>query len=312
MKVLFGQDNIEFQTEEEAIQIGAQNLENGSNGNPELEYNYNLKVGDEAPSGGRINHIYAHEKDKYLIYSTDRFKRPIVIAEMENLLTDNPGVCKELLQIRDLKENDPHLKNKYNEAYAQALRTLLDGHPESGLESLRTLRTEMENYLKREATYFYLIGAAVATFLVLIVHLGFYMNESYFRPKTQEVFYAVLFATIGGFLSVATGSRKINVELQNDEVKKAIYGALRIAIAIFSGVLVYYAIRGGLALEIVKTSNSMFALYFLCAAAGFLEKLVPNLMHNLENKNDGKERQKINSSSLEATGRKNVKSIPQT
>jgi hypothetical protein len=251
---------------------------NDAKGKHELEYNYNLQVGQKAPSGGRISRIYAHEKDKYLIYSTDSSGSPIVIAENEDLLTKDPEVCKEILQIRDYKYNDPHLKRKYNEAYAQALRTVLDKHYDAGLASLKILREEIEGYLKREAAFWYLLGAAIATLIVLSLHLFFYLNETHFEKKTRDVFYAVVFSTLGGFLSVAIGSGKIKVEIQNSEWIKSIYGALRITIAIVSGVLVYYAILGEYVLAMLKPMQSSYAWYTVCAAAGFLEKFVPNMM----------------------------------
>lgn len=273
-------------TEFKMFQVDDQNerqpsAETGSSENKKCKYNYDLKVGELDYSGARVTRVYSQQKDKYVIYSTDEKLYPVVTAEDETPLREDTDICNEILQYRDYKENDPHLKDRFNAGYSLAISTILEEHPDVGRAALRTVIEEIESFLQREATFYYMLGAVLATAIVLVNYLIFYQFESAFDVRTQIVFHAVAFSALGGFLSVALGSGKVNVELRNDELSKAIYGALRIAIAIISGVIVYYALKSYVfsTLQLSET-----ALYVICAGAGFLEKLVPNLMHNVESK----------------------------
>ena len=53
---------------------------------------------------------------------------------------------------------------------------------------------------------------------------------------------------------------------------------LRIAIAVISGIIVYFAIDAEIMFSVLKKSDSPYAIFLACSVAGFVEKLVPNLM----------------------------------
>ena len=247
------------------------------------KYNYNLKVGEDDPSGLKIKKILAQDVNNYLVYSTYE-PACYVIADHEELLTKDPEICKELMLIRDYRENDEHLKAKYYPSYALAVSAILDGNAEAGRSALRMIREEMEALLRREATRLYLLGAAGATAIVLLVYGSFYWFSNRFTASLapeRDVFFAVALSALGGFLSVATGTGKIRAETLDLERWKIFSGASRIAIAVVSGILVLYAIRGELMLS--QLNGSSYALFVAFAAAGFIEKLIPNLMYKVGN-----------------------------
>jgi hypothetical protein len=248
------------------------------------KYNYKVKAGEVDPSGQKIKKILAQDVDNYLVYSTAE-PACYVIADHEELLTKDPEICKELMLIRDYRENDGHLKAKYYPSYALAVSAILDGNTDAGRSALRMIREDMEGLLKREAIRLYLLGAAGATAAVLLVYGVFYWYSDRFTQSfapERDVFFAVALSALGGFLSVATGTGKIKAEALDTEIWKVVSGATRIAIAVVSGILILYAIRGNLIFsQLNVTDGPAYALFIAFAAAGFIEKLIPNLMHKV-------------------------------
>jgi hypothetical protein len=126
--------------------------------------------------------------------------------------------------------------------------------------------------------------------MVLVPYLIFYQLSDAFNKFSDleaGVFYAIAFACMGGFLSVATGAGKMRVDLLDDPKKKTVYGMFRVAIAVVSGVLIFYVLRAGLGGDVLSGTEfkSLYGVYVLCAAAGFLEKLVPNAMLRVSGEN---------------------------
>lgn len=247
-----------------------------------FKHEYDLKRGGEDEYGRPVKEIYAHTPGEYVVYVTED-DMIHTLAEHEELLNARPDINEERARIRDYKENAESLRSKYQNSYAKAMVAILKGPPDVALVLLKKIRENMEKFLKRESSFNYLVGAAVATAMVLVPYLGFYWYEERFKDFSDletGVFYAMAFACMGGFLSVATGAGRMRVDLLYNNWTKRVYGMFRIAIAVVSGVLIFYVLRAGLGGDAFKAEEfkSLYGIYVLCAAAGFFEKLVPNAM----------------------------------
>jgi hypothetical protein len=67
------------------------------------------------------------------------------------------------------------------------------------------------------------------------------------------------------------------------------YGFTRIFVSVLGGVFVFMVIKSGLVLNFVPAS-SFYGVLVFCFAAGFSEKLVPDLLKKLETHNEDKDK----------------------
>jgi len=112
----------------------------------------------------------------------------------------------------------------------------------------------------------YLLGAAAATVAGVI-----------FAPR-----WSLAAGALGGFLSVATGIRRVELDLRDDFRVIALYGALRIVIAFISAAVAFWFIRAGLLLNTLQRVP-VYGELSACVIAGFSEKLIPNSLAGLSN-----------------------------
>lgn len=254
------------------------------NGKQAPRHNYDLKCNGHDELDRKIKEIYAREPGRYIVYVTDDDMLHTLAEGKElELLNERVDINEERARIRDYKENAESLGPKYQNSYAKAMVAIMENRSNVGLVLLRRIRENMARFLKRESVFVYLLGAATATIAILLPYLIFYSLTTRFKNYSYSeagVFYAIAFSCIGGFLSVATGTGKMRVDLLDSRRVKFVYGIFRVAIAVFSGVLVFYLLGAGVLSGVFEDANfkSVYGIFIVCAAAGFLEKLVPNAM----------------------------------
>lgn len=162
---------------------------------------------------------------------------------------------------------------------AKSLTLRLTKHAEQAATVMKLADSLLSTFVWRANIVGYLVGAGGATFVFLVVALAaLYMRG--WEWAGVGIYSVFVFATLGGFLSVLSGIRGLRPALQGQHYLNVLSGVIRIAIAVISGVLVYVAIKGGiLPLAHAASGEDLpFRLWFLLAAAGFFEKLVPDIL----------------------------------
>ena len=162
---------------------------------------------------------------------------------------------------------------------AKSLTLRLMKHAEQAASVMKLADSLLSTFVWRANIGGYLVGAGGATFVFLLVALvALYMRG--WEWAGVDIYGVFVFATLGGFLSVLSGIRGLRPALQGQHYLNVLSGVIRIAIAVISGVLVYVAIKGGiLPLAHAESGEDLpFRLWFLLAAAGFFEKLVPDIL----------------------------------
>jgi hypothetical protein len=240
-------------------------------------------VGDKDSSGRKIKFIHAKVLGKYIIYETT--ERQVLIAGDSVSLANNSRLNKLLTQIADLTTHTPSLKEKYNSSSAHAMKIFLDGDADASHELLRDVYKDMTRYLMRRAKVAYQAGAALLMLLSLIVFLIAY-RLGISNQLVARLFYATVFSSMGGFLSVALSAGKLKIDLQNNLGINALYGSLRILMAMISGVIVYFLIEERIVLAFLKDTSDINGFIIASFISGFSEKLIPNLMNHIEAKSD--------------------------
>ena len=87
---------------------------------------------------------------------------------------------------------------------------------------------------------------------------------------------------MGVFLSTVIGVKNIKVDLQNTLGIKTVFGGLRIAIAIVSGIVIYFLIQANILLGFIKDTSNPSLLYVAFFLSGFSERLIYNLMIEIQ------------------------------
>lgn len=246
------------------------------------KHNYDLKVGDDDELGRKIVNIYSTVKGKYFIYHHSDFILG-VMAEDESLINEDTEINKLFYQNVEFLSDDPPVRRKYLRNVAYAIKALYDGHKEAAADGLRSTYDRIQEYLLRRAIVAYLTGVVVGSLILpLALYFAIFKLNTVYRDIAGLIFNAVLFSTLGGFLSTVTGIKDIKVDLQNNFLMKSCFGSLRIAIAIISGVIVYFLIQGNVLFGFVKDTSVESLYYVMFFLSGFSEKLVFNLMLELE------------------------------
>ncbi len=246
-------------------------------GAPDMKIDLKLKIGDQDSSGRKVCFIYSRNSE-HIIYETLEGQ---IVVQGDISLANHPDVNRLLSQIGDLVTHTPSLKKKYNSSRAHAMKVFLDGDPKSSLDLFTDVVEDMTRYLTRRAKIAYQGGAAILMLLsVIAIPIGRSLGT--FENLGSRVCYAIVFSAMGGLLSVAIGTGKVKVDLQDSLIVNALYGALRILIAMISGVMVVFLIEGKVLFAFLKESSSAVGFMIAAFAAGFSEKLIPNIMHRVK------------------------------
>jgi hypothetical protein len=257
-----------------------------SRNQPHYKYNYNLKVGDNDRNGEKIEYIYECVPGKYFIYHTGYFDLQFV-AEDETLISNNAEFNRIWFQIADYLANDYSLRQPFIAHLAYAIKNLHDGNSDTACNSLVSTYDSMTRRLRRRAVLPYLTGAFALVLASLISYFLVYLYGN-LNDFGYMIFNAITFSAMGGFLSVAISLRNINVDVQDNFWTKAVYGFVRIIIAMISGVIIYFLIEGKVAFAFLKDIQNLNAYYIAFFVAGFSEKLISNLIFDFGNKGNSK------------------------
>jgi hypothetical protein len=244
------------------------------------EFNFYSKVGDLDPIGRRIEAIYFSSDQNYFIYHIGNYSLEIVAVD-GSLLSKNSKANEIYGRILDYFASNAELKRKYVKSIAFAIKTLYDGDSEIAINILEATYKNITRFLKRKAELAYLLGAITLMFIGLITYFLTYKAGN-LNDFGHIIFCALIFSSLGGFLSVALNVKNLDVDVQNSFPITMFYGAQRVFLAMISGVFIYFLISSKIFLaffENLQNINIYYVAFFLC---GFSERLVPNLMLNFE------------------------------
>lgn len=262
------------------------------NGNqPNWKNRYDFKVGDSDHSGLKITKIHQRSPGNYLIYETSDSKLRFIVEDT-TVISKNVDFIILWLKIADYLDSDETLKETYNSYLSFAVKALHDENPATAFKVLTSAHDNITRRLKRRTVLPYLTGAFAPVLFSLIVYLFVYLgNRSNYVSsnfKLNEfgymIFSAVTFSSIGGVLSVAISLKNLNVDVQDNVKMKAVYGFIRIIIAMISGVIAYFLIEGRVAFGFLKDLQNINTYYIAFFVSGFSEKLVSNMLFDFETK----------------------------
>lgn len=164
---------------------------------------------------------------------------------------------------------------------ARAIAAGLTGEQSRAISILRFVETRLLSRRRALGQFQYLLACTGAVLTIVAIALGIEYFAKIQSNVWRDLIRVVACGAIGGFLSIAMGIRKVDLDPDTRYWVKGFYAVVRLAIAIASAGVLYLLIKGKLVLQPIfgdSLSTELFALYAFAAAAGFSETLVPNLL----------------------------------
>jgi hypothetical protein len=259
-----------------------------------------VKEGARDGRGGAITRVY-FKRDVYAIYeSGDRVC--IQYADDKSMATAQIAGVAKLIPLRDRLNYlilGAHLPDSYREQIAEALRLGLEGQPEIAQSTLEAALGDASERMARRGRIDYLryaglIAIIVAAF-VTVIAMAFVPATAQAAAggaaETMNPLKPLLLGTaagaIGALFSIALGIRARTVTVDTDWQTNAYDGGVRVGIGAVSGAILFLLLTSGIIAEISAGSATLTgagatwqAAIIIGFAAGFLERLVPDILEN--------------------------------
>jgi hypothetical protein len=181
---------------------------------------------------------------------------------------------------------------------ANAIAMVLGAHPDDkstfddATDICKNIAEQINKEYKRliQGKLFYLFGClSAAAVLSLASSICFILKQTDFISNNNvlvQLFYATTFASYGGFISVSITLNQLVFETELRNRDYMFYGLTRILVSILGGIFVFIAVKSGLILNVA--GSSFFGVFVFCFFAGFSEKFMPDLLKQLEARDNEK------------------------
>jgi hypothetical protein len=238
------------------------------------------KIGDLDSFGDKILLVHYSEPDAYIIYETEDRKVRCAGAAVNASLSGKDALHAQLTKYADLTTHTPSLKQKYNSHVAHAVRLALGGDLDASVSVLQGVVDKVTRYLTRRCQFAYLLGVLLLSLSIVVVYLIAWVSGR-MTPESQRVLACIMFATLGGVMSVAISLRKLEIDKDDEFGVNIFYGGFRIVIAGIAGVIIYYLIEARIVFGFLREAQEANGLYIAAFLSGFSEMLVPDLMRQI-------------------------------
>ena len=198
------------------------------------------------------------------------------LAKVESNMYFFEERARQTSKTRERKQRWELQRQSVYSLVARSITLRLTKHAKQAAIVMELAESMLSKFIWRANIGGYLLGATAATVTFLVVALM--TGECALLEGFRGVF---VFSALGGFLSVMGGIRQLQPALRGQRYLNIVSGVIRMLIAVISGALMYVAVKGGI-LPLVGSADggdeSQYGLWFLLAAAGFVEKLVPDIL----------------------------------
>ena len=176
-------------------------------------------------------------------------------------------------------------KRKHIPSLIRAHSHALDDSPELGIKLLDKVKVIIEEKRKSNGKVLYLLIYFLSFPCNLFISYLLFQNDTYIEGiipfDLPNIYLIGTLGSIGGFFSFNSYVQDIKVSPDQNIFYHIFFVLYRIAIAMFASVAMYTAIKANIVLGFIDTiGDDYYLIYFLSMAAGYSEKLVPNLFIN--------------------------------
>ena len=192
----------------------------------------------------------------------------------------------DLAKIKSIKEGLPH-NETIDSLTARAVIAALEGNNEAAKIIIETAFSQLSNLKLIDSRNKYIEGSLYTSIVIIVVCLiarALFVNYPEIPSLNYISYYLSIscYGTLGGFLSIASSLRTLDIDPSST---LRVVGGSRILLAVISSLTLFFAIRAQIAFTSfvfdssgTTGSTGIWATRFLLVAAGFSERLVPNLI----------------------------------
>ena len=191
------------------------------------------------------------------------------------------AISEWTIKVAGLLSNQVAFKKHYNSHVAHAYKLCFDGDPEAALLTLKTTHDEIVRRLQRGATLAFLLGA-LGTGMVCVATCAILYLQHFGNDTLNRIFAGIGVSGLGGFMSVASGLRKIGIDLEERTRINVLYGAVRVVVAMIAGVVATLLIRTGAVLSFLQEKDAFSGFLLVCFLSGFSERFVYKALKGIE------------------------------
>ncbi len=247
--------------------------------------------------GNKIKKVFSRG-DEYVIYEVSNLPpHEAMLVIIDTIIEEDTTLIERYHSSKEhfdrfisncYKYNCPSI---YKKRAASVMSATILGKNDPKIDNFASINTDIKNdyenimlgrnLYQAGAISLSLLFVAVAFIIYLCRDLPSIINN-HFIPV---VIYAATFASIGGFISVSLKIKTLHTDRELNKKVYFFYGAERILLSMFAGVLVYFMVKGNIIFGFMNTNSDIsFSIYVICALSGFSETLIPNTLRNLESK----------------------------
>ena len=232
--------------------------------------------------GDKITQLFSAQPT-YLIYEGNDCGEVTVASSDSTIKARLSKLSPKMATVTELLVNDS-LKKKYIDQIALAYREIAEGNDEKAFEVVDNIIDSVVTYKRnlRNGRFYYLLSCLAM--LTLVIAFSYFLKHYDFLKEITPYFYYMTYAAIGGFLSVSRNIKKIEIDASEFGWRQTIYGAIRILIAMLSGLIIFVVIESDLILPQLDSTN-FYLVSLLAIVADFSESLIPNLLDRVEKEN---------------------------
>lgn len=181
-------------------------------------------------------------------------------------------------------EQDNATRVYYERELARGVAQALTGDPEQGRATLGALSKRLEKRLRNKGRVIYFAMCLFSALLIVLI-ASVFMRET-IGINTSELAFAAIMGSLGALLSTAAGLRQLRIDASATLFMNWVYGGQRMLVGVLGAIVLYFAVRSGIALELIPGAAgvsedgnlNIYKLAFISVLAGFSERLVPNLL----------------------------------
>ena len=240
-----------------------------------------LKIGDQDDFGHRVTNTY-YSTGTYQIYEID--DESVSCQGTIDVLGATPELRKSIARYGEYSsllasERDRQI---FNSRAAYAMSVILGGSPNDGVQALNSLIDDTDQSLQRKAKFGYIFGGLLMMMLSLTL-VGAFYAFGWIGDTLLPYWLSAAVASMGGVMSISIGIKSIDIDYKEPYWRNWFYGALRITIALISGVAANLLVESKFVFAFLKDLSNPTGYLVAAFFSGFSEMFIPNVLTQLNN-----------------------------